>query len=635
MLKFVDLVLFLPSYFFVVAKSYDSTIVQSSVDANEFLENFNEIFQESFQELYKKDDNRVKENRYEVFGYPEVQTGKGKVSGQTNKHGHSFYGIPYAEAPIGKYRFMPPIMKTNVGNYNGSKESRVRCWQLDRDLRGFEFERSEDCLLLNIHVPSSVKKIDLENGNFDSLLPVMFWIHGGAYFLGGGTYEFYEGRYLSETTNTIIVSINYRLGPFGFFYHQKEDINFLGNQGFKDQQLALQWVVEEIKNFGGDPSKITIFGESAGAQSVMLHLASRTNQPQFIRAIMESNPAFYDYPDVERAAELSEQFIEDLGCADNYNSDIECLRNIDAELVINKTLIVHARFGMAGDHRSMVEPFRPMVDGVEFPKQPLDMFQDGDWHTNVDVVIGTNRQELGIISAKFQGRKITEDLYIKLTTYLVGEELEPNVTSEYMKLVPENAGRLFDYTDIIAQEVGDLYFVCPSRLLARFISKTSLSKNSYMYSWEHQSCSDPTDDCYYSCHGCEVSYVFNTRNYTDLRNDESDQYMSLVFSDFWGSFAHTGVPTSQNTENWIKYKSLDEENSEDWEIMHMKYPRAEKEANYMEELCDFWDSLNYYVKIKKQPTPNENEDSSGEILKMNIITIVATIFNTLFVFYIY
>ena len=80
--------------------------------------------------------------------------------------------------------------------------------------------------------------------------------------------------------------------------------------------------------------------------------------------------------------------------------------------MINKTLIVHARFGMAGDHRSMVEPFRPMVDGVEFPKQPLDMFQDGDWHTNVDVVIGTNRQELGIISAKFQGRKITEDLYI-------------------------------------------------------------------------------------------------------------------------------------------------------------------------------------------------------------------------------
>ena len=79
-------------------------------------------------------------------------------------------------------------------------------------------QRSEDCLLLNIHVPSSVKKMDLENGNFDSLLPVMFWIHGGAYFLGGGTYEYYEGRYLSETTNTIIVSINYRLGlPLKYF----------------------------------------------------------------------------------------------------------------------------------------------------------------------------------------------------------------------------------------------------------------------------------------------------------------------------------------------------------------------------------------------------------------------------------
>ena len=87
-------------------------------------------------------------------------------------------------------------------------------------------------------------------------------------------------------------------------------------------------------------------------------------------------------------------------------------RNINPELVINKTLIVHARFGKAGDHRSMVEPFRPMVDGVEFPKQPLDMFQDGDWHTNIDVIIGTNRQELGIISAKFQDRKITENLYI-------------------------------------------------------------------------------------------------------------------------------------------------------------------------------------------------------------------------------
>ena len=104
MLKFVDLVLFLSSNFFVLTKSYDSTIVQSSVDANEFLEKFNEIFQDSFQELYKKDRNHIKESRYDILGHPEVQTAKGKILGQTNQHGHSFYGIPYAEAPIGKNR---------------------------------------------------------------------------------------------------------------------------------------------------------------------------------------------------------------------------------------------------------------------------------------------------------------------------------------------------------------------------------------------------------------------------------------------------------------------------------------------------------------------------------------------------
>uniref|UniRef100_A0A672G0R3 Carboxylic ester hydrolase n=1 Tax=Salarias fasciatus TaxID=181472 RepID=A0A672G0R3_SALFA len=144
---------------------------------------------------------------------------------------------------------------------------------------------SEDCLYLNIFVPLDV--------NFDppvrTLLPVMVWIHGGDFIAGSASKPLYDGRFISNFTNTVVVSLEYRLGAFGFLLSGKDPhASALGNYGLQDQQAALLWVQQNIAAFGGDPSKVTIFGESAGAQSVSLHLMIQSSKPLFQQAVLQS-----------------------------------------------------------------------------------------------------------------------------------------------------------------------------------------------------------------------------------------------------------------------------------------------------------------------------------------------------------
>jgi carboxylesterase type B len=228
-----------------------------------------------------------------------IQTTLGAVAGYKKGNVNYFLGIPFAEPPIGRNRFRPPRPKTPWypsihSAYNYSPECLQSTLFASDDL---DRPRSEDCLYLNIWQPSKKSS---------TLYPVMIWIYGGAFQHGGSTKLEYKGNKLAEK-GVIIVSFNYRIGALGFLVSISDGL--FGNYGLDDQKTAIQWVQNNIISFGGDPKKVTLFGESAGAMSIGLHLLDQQSQIEkmkikyplenynkmFHRAIMQSNPLGYKY----------------------------------------------------------------------------------------------------------------------------------------------------------------------------------------------------------------------------------------------------------------------------------------------------------------------------------------------------
>lgn len=201
---------------------------------------------------------------------PVVQIKPGRISGtkRTLPNGNSWYcykGIPYAEPPVGSLRFKPPVP---LENFRGqlldcSSERNV---SLSNSYIPPDSVGSEDCLFLNVYTTVGSGK-----GSITAKLPVMVWIHGGAFCSGSGDSSIYNPEYLVQE-GVVVVTINYRLGPLGFLYLPAVDI--YGNMGLKDQRLALKWVRDNITSFGGDRDNVTLFGESAGGVSVHLHCLS-------------------------------------------------------------------------------------------------------------------------------------------------------------------------------------------------------------------------------------------------------------------------------------------------------------------------------------------------------------------------
>lgn len=229
---------------------------------------------------------RVSDVKINLFGNTSL---KGTVWNVNGTHVNAFLGIPFAKPPTGKLRFAPPV---EADLWNGQLDATKppnSCWQFLTG--GFDVanpaarvwvnntEMSEDCLYLNVWAPSGLMKSG-------SPFPVMVWIFGGGFFSGTSTLDVYDGRYLAAMENVIVVSMQYRLGPFGFLFVASQ---VDGNMGLLDQQLALKWVRNHISAFNGDPKRVTLFGESAGAVSVGLHYLAPSSRPLFQRMILQSS----------------------------------------------------------------------------------------------------------------------------------------------------------------------------------------------------------------------------------------------------------------------------------------------------------------------------------------------------------
>jgi len=312
-----------------------------------------------------------------------------KVETQSGTPFYKFLGIPYAQAPIGELRFKPPQPVTSWETHDATKEGPV-CPQID-PFGGAGFTGAEDCLHLNIYTPSI-----LASNNQVALKPVMVWIHGGGFVSGRGSEQHYGPSLLVEK-DVVVVSINYRLGPLGFMTFGNDIVG--GNMGLKDQTMALKWIQNHIRYFGGDPSKVTIFGESAGGMSVHAHVLSPLSKGLMSGAISQSGTMLYKMfetmgPREERNAVETAHFFE-CSSIDLDDDMLKCLQEVPIETLIEKTTS-HYVPTFEEESTKLDLSWEPVVDNYcsepFMPTQPLEALKTG-MYNKIPFMSGTTKDE--------------------------------------------------------------------------------------------------------------------------------------------------------------------------------------------------------------------------------------------------
>ncbi len=474
-----------------------------------------------------------------------VKTGKGKIRGALTMDGQvrAFKGIPFAAPPVGDLRWQPPQPASSWKGVHGATQFGDHCLQSGtaRDRVFDDPGESEDCLTLNVWTPANAKK---------GSLPVMVWIYGGG-FRGGGSSETRQHGESLAHRNVVIVSMNYRLGIFGFFVHPElaaeSPHHAAGNYGLLDQNAALDWVQKNIANFGGDPHNVTIFGQSAGSLSVSALMASPLAQGKFAKAIGESGAEFGTFQ--TKPLEPLEQ--EDVKFAQGAfgTSKLADLRKISADELLKKTL-AHNR----QTHVSI--SFWPDVDGWFLPEPVAQIYAEGK-HAHVPLLAGWNADEArgSVILAKPQ--PTAESFKTKAQA-----EFGPD-TAEFLKLYPAN-------TDAEAvRSAGDL---AGDRFIEystwRWLETQVETGDAPVYRYRFE-LGSPGDNIHPAVlgapHSDEIEYVFGTLDSRPgAKWRPEDRKLSDEMGRYWTNFARTGNPNGDSLPNWPTYNAAG-----NWQVMHL------------------------------------------------------------------
>ncbi|XP_045601203.2 carboxylic ester hydrolase [Procambarus clarkii] len=478
---------------------------------------------------------------------PVVNTEQGRISGQKEHSlkGATFYSyksIPFAQPPVGALRLKPPV---EAPSWDGVRDGSVdppSCIQVPifslfggkNDLIG-----SEDCLYLNVFTPS-------EPGSSRRDLPVMVFIHGGAFYCGSaGEYP----PYVFLNHDVVLVVLQYRLGMLGFL--STEDDVIPGNFGLLDQSLALRWVQSNIHHFGGDPQKVTIFGESAGAASVNYHMLSPKSQGLFSQAIMQSGSALSPWSYGWSYRKVAHHAGRALGCADTKHSQdlLTCLQEADAHK-LTSILIDHF------DYLSGPVILAPRVDGDFLPAQPALLLKEGK-QSRVPVITGVTSHEGALYGAQIYGNKSLRS------------ELKDNFATaglSFLEISPDDetpldlATRIFHHylggvnleeenADQVVQMLSDRGFVVGHEWVTRLHSKVAAT---YTYELTYSGQLSLTNlfpgftlDKKWVSHADDLIYMFHGGPlFTILPiSTPEDQRVRNIFTQLWVNFAATGSPT--------------------------------------------------------------------------------------------
>jgi len=475
-------------------------------------------------------------------------------------------GIPYAKAPVGERRFRNPEPWNEAYPEQGREATAYGafCPQL--------FGGQEDCLFLNVWRPTRTRA--------GQDLPVMAWIHGGAFVMGaasGGVpgpvedmFNVYEGCGLAARHGVVVASMNYRLGPLGFAAFNDSD-GVHANFGIKDQREALAWLQKALPAFGGDPAKVTIFGESAGAISVFHHVASPLSSGLFRAAISESGmPMAWS---TGFSLEVTQRFAARLGCAEALSLR-DCLGSKDARALI-------AVAGEASNPFSSVG-WSPAVDGADMPDEPLQLLLEGR-AAAVPLLAGTNTDEANLFVWPYFESGMSEEQYTRfLHNFLDGHDpaTRLNATEEAMvRRLYSRAGA--DRRAELSAIMTDATFLCGTQDAGQAQGSRA---DVFLYRFNHRS----------SCerilrksvpgvfHASELIYVFGDPMKELCFLDSAERALSARIQALWTSFAKSLVPVGSKGAAFPRYSNASRVG------VVLQTPSDELEEGYRAEYCGFW-----------------------------------------------
>ncbi|WP_339915093.1 carboxylesterase family protein [uncultured Brevundimonas sp.] len=455
---------------------------------------------------------------------PRVRIGQGELTGQVEAGGLAFKGIPYAAPPVGLLRWKAPQPPVNWSGIRDASVVGPICIQPPSggDPGVGPLPMSEDCLTLNVWAPEER----------EGPLPVMVWVHGGGLNNGSGTAALYDGAALARR-GVVVVTINYRLGRLGFFAHpalsaEAGSEGLVGNYGLADIIASLEWVRDNIATFGGDPGKVTIFGESAGGAAVLRLMIAEPARGLFHRAVVQSGlgreqgtPVFTGQAGRPSLEARGAAFAASLGLAD---ATVDQLRAVPAEAFLTPApsfyggdlLIIDGSDG-GGLIDEDVEP--AFAAGLQAP---------------VPLIIGTN-------SAEFWWMKPSE-----LSPY---GEIDDALTSEERAAFLTAYGGEDGYN---AHVVSDLAFNEPARQLARLHARAG--NPTFLYRFDVVSAAMPEPHAG-ATHASERPYVFDNLSASSWAVEERDQRAATVMADYWTGFATTGDPNGGGRPVWPEYRA--------------------------------------------------------------------------------
>jgi para-nitrobenzyl esterase len=454
-----------------------------------------------------------------------VKTKQGKIHGKTIHDGavRAFLGIPYAAPPVGPLRWKAPEPPVK---WKGTREATAygsRCMQghVFQDMVFQDPGPSEDCLYLNVFMPA-----DREGSG---KLPVMFWIHGGGYSAGSASEPRHNGDFL-PLRGVVLVTINYRLGVFGFLATAdlaQEAGGAAGNYGLMDMVAALQWVRANIRNFGGDPSHVTVFGESAGSFAVCTLMAAPAAQGLFERAIGESGGALSlgapDTPSLADRERREQDWVASLGV-----HSLAELRALPAETIAEAA----RKAGAPG--------FPPVVDGRLLTEAVSATYAAGH-QAHVPLLAGWNRDEQSFLS-----EGMTTEKWHEFAVKTFGEHAEPFLSLYPGATEAEAARSAIDYN-------SDAFIAFSTWKWIDAQAKTGAAP-VYRYHFELAAPPSRFHPGWFAFHSDDIEYVFGT---LDTRPGaswrEQDRKLSDQIMGYWTNFAKTGDPNGPGLPLWPRF----------------------------------------------------------------------------------
>jgi para-nitrobenzyl esterase len=475
----------------------------------------------------------------------QVKTDKGKVEGSltADQQVRAFKGIPYAAPPMGNLRWQPPQPAAKWSGVRSAKDFGSRCVQPSGypDMHFHDPGESEDCLTLNVWTPAKAKP---------GSLPVMVWIYGGGFNSGSTSESRQDGQFLAHR-DVVIVSMNYRLGIFGFFVHPEltaESAHHAsGNYGLMDETAALGWVKKNIAEFGGDPKNVTIFGESAGSFAVSAQMASPLARGLFAKAIGESGGAFYsDGLKFEPRETLERRNVEFAQTA-FHTSTLADLRKLSVDEILQavraKTTPLPPRFG-------------PDVDGYFLPDSVPNIYAAGK-QAHVPLLAGWNADE-------DRGGVLLANPPTTVESFNATAQKEFGDSAQKF-LAVYSATTDADAVASAGDFAGDQFIKYSTW---RWLEAQVATGGSpvYRYSLDLGSPGDKYHDVILGAfHSDDIEYVFNT---LDSRAEATwrpeDRKLADQIGAYWTNFARSGDPNAAGLPTWPTYNAAG-----GWQVMHL------------------------------------------------------------------